>query len=46
MAEIYSEAAAVKATNMLEYERHTNATDDPFAILYGLTNEKNSTNQG
>ncbi|KAG4410890.1 hypothetical protein IFR04_015972 [Cadophora malorum] len=46
VAEIYSEAAAVKATNMLEYERHTNATDDPFAILYGLTNEKNSTNQG
>ncbi|KAH7370367.1 class I glutamine amidotransferase-like protein [Rhexocercosporidium sp. MPI-PUGE-AT-0058] len=44
VAEVYSEAAAVKVTNMLEYERHTNSTDDPFAGLYGLTNEKNSTN--
>ncbi|KAG4430175.1 hypothetical protein IFR05_014334 [Cadophora sp. M221] len=33
VAEVYSEAAAVKVTNMLEYERHTNATDDPFARL-------------
>ncbi|KAH7417898.1 class I glutamine amidotransferase-like protein [Cadophora sp. MPI-SDFR-AT-0126] len=45
VTEVYSEAAAVKVTNMLEYERHSNASDDPFAKLYGLTNENNSTNQ-
>ncbi|CZS99940.1 related to ThiJ/PfpI family protein [Rhynchosporium graminicola] len=43
VTEVFSEAATVKVANGLEYIRHTNSTDDPFAALYGLTNEKNST---
>ncbi|KAH9218288.1 class I glutamine amidotransferase-like protein [Leptodontidium sp. 2 PMI_412] len=45
IASVYSEKAAVQVVNMMEYVRHTNSTDDPFARLYGLTNEHNSTNQ-
>ncbi|PVH73400.1 class I glutamine amidotransferase-like protein [Cadophora sp. DSE1049] len=45
ISSVFSEKAAVQVVNMMEYIRHTNSTDDPFARLYGLTNEHNSTNQ-
>ncbi|KDQ31674.1 hypothetical protein PLEOSDRAFT_1035376 [Pleurotus ostreatus PC15] len=34
--EIYGEELATDVANSMEYERHTNATWDPFAELYGL----------
>ncbi|KAL2066487.1 hypothetical protein VTL71DRAFT_2558 [Oculimacula yallundae] len=43
VSEIYSETVSLRAANMMEYVRHPNSTDDPFATLNGLTNEKNST---
>ena len=45
MSEVSSERAAVQVVNLMEYIRHTNSTDDPFARLYGLMDEHNSTNQ-
>ena len=41
---VYGHATATQITNFMEYERHLNSNDDPFADLYGLTNEKISTN--
>ncbi|PVH82148.1 class I glutamine amidotransferase-like protein [Cadophora sp. DSE1049] len=45
IASVFGEAKAVSVANGMEYHRQTNSTDDPFSALYGLTNEKNSTNQ-
>lgn len=45
IAAVFGEAKAVSVANGMEYHRQTNSTDDPFSALYGLTNEKNSTNQ-
>ncbi|KUJ15122.1 class I glutamine amidotransferase-like protein [Mollisia scopiformis] len=41
---VYSEANATGIANGMEYERHMNSTDDPFATLHGLTDANNSTN--
>ena len=32
---IYGNETATTIANTMEYERHTNSTDDPFAALYG-----------
>ncbi|CZT12127.1 related to ThiJ/PfpI family protein [Rhynchosporium agropyri] len=40
---VFSEKLAVSIANLMEYTRHLDSTDDPFARLYGLTNEHNST---
>ena len=32
---IYGNETAMTIANTMEYERHTNSTDDPFAALYG-----------
>ena len=45
ISEVFSEKAAVQVVNLMKYIRHTNSTDNPFARLYGLTNENNYTNQ-
>ncbi|KAK7049309.1 hypothetical protein VNI00_005910 [Paramarasmius palmivorus] len=36
MAEVFGEDVATNVANGMEYERHTNASWDPFAELYGL----------
>lgn len=41
---VYGNATATQVANFMEYERHLNSTEDPFAVLYGLTDESNSTN--
>ncbi|KAF8854238.1 class I glutamine amidotransferase-like protein [Acephala macrosclerotiorum] len=42
---VYGNATATSIANGMEYVRHLNSTDDPFAALYGLTDANNSTNQ-
>ncbi|KUJ24687.1 class I glutamine amidotransferase-like protein [Mollisia scopiformis] len=42
---VYGNTTATSVANYMEYERHPNSTDDPFAPLYGLTDANNSTNQ-
>jgi transcriptional regulator GlxA family with amidase domain len=44
MGVVYGIVTATEIANFMEYERHLNSTDDPFAVLYGLTNKKTSTN--
>ncbi|CZR70004.1 related to ThiJ/PfpI family protein [Phialocephala subalpina] len=42
---VYGNMTATSIANGMEYVRHLNSTDDPFAALNGLTNVNNSTNQ-
>lgn len=42
---VYGNATATSIANGMEYVRHLNSTEDPFAALYGLTDANNSTNQ-
>lgn len=37
IAHVYNDDTAQDVANMLEYERCTDSTNDPFAALYGLT---------
>jgi transcriptional regulator GlxA family with amidase domain len=41
---IYGNETATTIANAMEYEGHTNSTDNPFAALYRLTDANNSTN--
>ena len=43
MDAVYGRATATQIANHMEYERRLDSTDDPFAAIYGLTDE-NSTN--
>jgi len=46
IASVYGDSVAQGISDGMEYIRHTNSTDDPFAALYNLTDAGNSTHPG